>query len=459
MSKNISEEKSSYLGVDPIPRLLLRQALPAAIGFMVMSVNMVVDTFFVGQYIGELAIGAISVIFPISFLFSSIGMSIGIGGGSIVSRALGEGRKEKALLSFNNQITLTILLAIIALIVGLFLKIPILNAFGAKGGIMPLAISYFNIVLLGIPFLALSMMANNNLRAEGKAKVAMVALLIPSVLNIFLDYIFIDIMNWGIEGAGWATSISYIGCAIFIAYFYISGKGELKVIPQLFKIDIKIISEIFSIGSVNLVRQGTISLLAVVLNNTLYYYGNLKGGMGGEIAISVYGLATRMTMFALFPLIGIAQGFMPIAGYNFGAKKYERVSKVINTALTSGVIIASFIGGLLVFGADLIPHFFTKDQKLITFAPNAIFWIFSSTPIIVFHLIPPSFYQAIGKAKPALFLTLIRQGVFLIPLVIILPRYFGIEGVWYSYPISDILSAIICYSFLKGSTKKLTHSY
>ena len=362
MSKNISEEKSSYLGIDPIPKLLLRQALPAAIGFMVMSVNMVVDTFFVGQYIGELAIGAISVIFPISFLFSSIGMSIGIGGGSIVSRALGEGRKEKALLSFNNQITLTIILAIVALIVGLFLKIPILNAFGAKGGIMPLAISYFNIVLLGIPFLALSMMANNNLRAEGKAKVAMVALLIPSVLNIFLDYLFIDIMNWGMEGAGWATSISYIGCAVFIAYFYISGKGELKVIPQLFKIDKKIISEIFSIGSVNLVRQGTISLLAIVLNNTLFYYGNLEGGMGGEIAISVYGLATRMTMFALFPLIGIAQGFMPIAGYNFGAKKYERVSKVINTALISGVIIASFIGGLLVFGADLITYFHQRSK-------------------------------------------------------------------------------------------------
>ena len=153
-------------------------------------------------------------------------------------------------------------------------------------------------------------------------------------------------------------------CALFIAYFYISGKGELKVIPQLFKIDKKIISEIFSIGSVNLVRQGTISLLAIVLNNTLFYYGNLEGGMGGEIAISVYGLATRMTMFALFPLIGIAQGFMPIAGYNFGAKKYERVSKVINTALTSGVIIATFIGGLLIFGADLIPIYFHKIKNL-----------------------------------------------------------------------------------------------
>ena len=455
MSKKISEEKSSYLGRESIPKLLLKQALPAAVGFLVMSINMVIDTFFVGQYIGELAIGAISVIFPISFLFSSIGMSIGIGGGSIVSRALGEGKTEKALLSFNNQITLTIILAIIALFVGLFFKVPILNAFGAKGGIMPLALSYFSIVLIGIPFLALSMMANNNLRAEGKAIIAMVALLIPSVLNIFLDYIFIDIMNWGMEGAGWATTISYIGCASYIAYFYISGRGELKIRPALFIIKKEVVYEIFSIGSVNLVRQGTISLLAIVLNNTLYYYGNLVGGMGGEIAISVYGLATRMTMFALFPLIGIAQGFMPIAGYNFGAKKFLRVKQVINTAMVSGLVIATFIGGLFVFGAELIPHIFTKDEKLIKYAPNAIFWIFSSTPIIVFHLIPPSFYQAIGKAKPALFLTLIRQGVFLIPLVLILPRYFGIEGIWYSFPISDVFSAIICFYFLKRSTKKL----
>ena len=184
---------------------------------------------------------------------------------------------------------------------------------------MPLANTYFSIVLIGIPFLALSMMANNNLRAEGKAKIAMIALLIPSILNIILDYIFIDIFIWGMEGAGWATTISYIGCAIYIIFFYLSGRGELKVRLDLFKINRKIISEIFSIGSVNLVRQGTISFLAVILNNTLYYYQILKEEWVEKLP-SVYGLATRMTMFALFPLIGIAQGFMPIAGYNYGAK-------------------------------------------------------------------------------------------------------------------------------------------
>ena len=185
-----SSEKSSYLGTEPIPKLLFKQALPAAIGFMVMSMNMVVDTFFVGQYIGELAIGAISVIFPISFLFSSIGMSIGIGGGSIVSRALGSNNNPKAQLAFNNQISLTIFLAILAIIVGVFFKIPILDVFGAKGNIMPFADTYFSIVLTGIPFLALSMMANNNLRAEGKAKVAMIVLLIPSIVNVFRLHIY-----------------------------------------------------------------------------------------------------------------------------------------------------------------------------------------------------------------------------------------------------------------------------
>tara|TARA_B100001173_G_scaffold297165_1_gene293563 strand:- start:1126 stop:2499 length:1374 start_codon:yes stop_codon:yes gene_type:complete len=453
-----SSEKSSFLGTEKIPKLLLKQALPAAIGFMVMSLNMVVDTFFVGQYIGELAIGAISVIFPISFLFSSIGMSIGIGGGSIVSRALGNNDDKKAQLAFNNQISLTIFLAIIAIIIGVFFKIPILDIFGAKGEIMPFANSYFSIVLIGIPFLALSMMANNNLRAEGKAKIAMIALLIPSVVNIILDYIFIDIMDLGMVGAGWATTISYLGCAGYIIYFYLAKKAELKVKLVLFKLNKLIVSEIFKIGSVNLLRQGTISLLAIVLNNTLFYYGNLQGGMGGEIAISVYGLATRMTMFALFPLIGIAQGFMPIAGYNYGAKMYDRVNSVIKIALIYGFIIASFIGVILMVSSDFIPYIFTKDTKLIKHAPNAIFWIFSATPVIVFHLIAPSYYQAIGKAIPALLLTLTKQGVFLIPLVLILPIYFGIEGVWYSFPISDIISAGICFYFLRKSTSKLTLS-
>ena len=452
----LSSEKSSYLGTMPIPRLLLKQSLPAAIGFMVMSLNMVVDTFFVGQYIGGLAIGAISVTFPISFLFSSIGMSIGIGGGSIVSRALGSDQKDRAQLAFNNQIMLTLILAFLVISIGVFLKYPILDLFGAKDGIMPLADTYFSIVLIGIPFLALSMMANNNLRAEGKAKVSMIVLLIPSFVNVILDYVFIDLFEWGMSGAAWATTISHLGCAAFIIYFYVMGKGELKVIPILFKLKKDIIGETFKIGSVNLVRQGTISLIAILLNNTLYFYGSQTGGIGGEVAISVYGLATRMAMFALFPLIGIAQGFMPIAGYNYGANHFERVKSVINVSLIAGLAVSIVITAILLFSSNYIPYLFTKDPALIEHGPTAIFWIFSSTPILVFLLIAPSYFQAIGKALPALLLTLTKQGIFLIPMVFILPIFFGLEGIWYSFPISDSISAIICYYFLRKSSNKLT---
>jgi putative MATE family efflux protein len=451
-----ASENSILLGTAPIKKLLFNQAMPAAIGFMVMSLNMMVDTFFVGQYIpnGDLAIGAISVVFPISFLFSSIGMSIGIGGGSIVSRALGANDKSKALLAFNNQVCLTLFLAFLVVIVGVVYKTPMLDLFGAKGQIMEYADIYFSIVLVGIPFLAISMMANNNLRAEGKAKIAMVVLLIPSIVNIFLDYIFIDLMNYGMEGAGWATTISYLGCAAYIFYFYLAGKGEMKVIPEKFKLNKKIVSETLKLGSVNMVRQGTLSVLAIVLNTSLFKYGNLDG-MGGETAISVYGLAGRLVMFAFFPLIGIAQGFMPIAGYNYGAKNYERLKEVINAALIYGFIIAGFICLILIYSAEWIPYLFTKDVDLIKYSPDAIFWLFVTSPVVSFTLISPSYYQAIGKATPALLLTLTKQGLFLIPLVFILPMYYGINGIWYSFPISDIISAIICYYFLRRSIKRL----
>ena len=450
-----STNTSDVLGEKPIKKLLFTQSMPAAIGFMVMSLNMVVDTFFVGRYIGELAIGAISVIFPISFLLSAIGMSIGIGGGSIVSRALGSSNNEKAQLSFNNQICLTLVLAFLIILIGGFFSNPILNLFGAKGAIFPLADIYFSIVLIGIPFLAISMMANNNLRAEGKPKIAMVVLLIPSLVNIILDYVLIDYFRLGMAGAAWATTVSYLGCALYIFYFYLAGKGELKVVLSKFKLNKEIVTEIFKLGSVNLVRQATLSLLAIVLNTSLFFYGGKIPEMGGETAISVYGLASRLAMFAFFPLIGIAQGFMPIVGYNFGANKYNRVKETISLSLVYGFIIASIICFILTYFAPLIPQLFTHDKKLIHYSPDAIFWLFITAPTVVFHLIGPSYYQALGKALPALLLTITKQGLFLIPLVVVLPIYFGIDGIWYSFPISDILSAITCYYFLRKGVKKL----
>ena len=435
------------LGTQKINKLLIKQAVPATIGILVMSLNMIVDTIFVGQWIGVLAIAAITVILPIAFLISSIGMGIGIGGSSIISRALGANNTEKAFLTFGNQISLTVILAILFVTIGNVYSVPILNLFGAKGAILPIASEYFNIIIYGVPFLAFAMMGNPTIRAEGKPKFAMYAMMVPAVLNILLDILFIKIFDWGMWGAGLATSIAYASCGMYILYFFLSTKSELKIIPKNFKLNFKIVLEIFQLGGVSIVRQGAISILMIVLNFSLFKYG-------GEIAIAIFGIINRVLMFAYSPIIGISQGFLPVAGFNIGANKNKRVQQTIKKSIWFGTIIGTLVFiGIFLFKEELI-WIFTNDTTLLDKTPNAMFIVFLATPIITMQLIGSAYFQAAGKALPALFLTLLKQGIFLIPLAYLLPKYYGIEGVWLSFPISDLLSTTITVLVLKREIDK-----
>jgi putative MATE family efflux protein len=435
------------LGTQKINKLLIKQAVPATIGILVMSLNMIVDTIFVGQWIGVLAIAAITVILPIAFLISSIGMGIGIGGSSIISRALGANNTEKAFLTFGNQISLTVILAILFVTIGNVYSVPILNLFGAKGAILPIASEYFNIIIYGVPFLAFAMMGNPTIRAEGKPKFAMYAMMVPAVLNILLDILFIKIFDWGMWGAGLATSIAYASCGMYILYFFLSTKSELKIIPKNFKLNFKIVLEIFQLGGVSIVRQGAISILMIVLNFSLFKYG-------GEIAIAIFGIINRVLMFAYSPIIGISQGFLPVAGFNIGANKNKRVQQTIKKSIWFGTIIGTLVFiGIFLFKEELI-WIFTNDTTLLDKTPNAMFIVFLATPIITMQLIGSAYFQAAGKALPALFLTLLKQGIFLIPLAYLLPKYYGIEGVWWSFPISDLLSTTITVLVLKREIDK-----
>ncbi len=448
-------KKSDLLGTEKIGKLLASQAIPAAIGFMLMSFNMIVDTFFVGQYIGKLAIGAVGVVTPIAFLMSSVGMAIGVGGSSIVSRALGAKEQDKVQLAFNNQIGLTIVISFLLSVLGYLFMDEILVAFGALGDLKPDAITYYSRLLIGIPFLSIAMMGNNNLRAEGKPQMAMLVLLVPSVFNMLLDYVFIILLDYGMEGAAWATSISYISSFAGVAYYYLAKRGELQIDVTLFKPNLKITSEIFSIGSVSIVRQGAISLLTIIINQKLFYYG-VQEGINGEDAITVYTIVNRIAMFAFFPLIGIAQGFVPIVGYNYGAQQYDRVKEAIKTALVYGFFISVLLCGVLIVGSNYIPILFSKDAEIITYTPNAIFWIFLATPVVIFQLIGASYFQALGNGKMALLLTLSKQLFFLIPLLYITPPFYGLNGIWYAFPIADILSALLCSFFLWQGVRILT---
>ena len=223
---NVSADQ---LGSEPIGKLLIKQAVPASIGILVMSLNVLVDSIFVGNWIGSIAIAAINVVLPVSFFIAALGMSVGIGGSSIISRALGSNHKEKALKTFGNQIALTLFITIGMVILGLTYVDAIIPAFGGKGSIFEPAKIYYTIVLYGVPFLALCMMGNTVIRAEGKPKFAMIAMIIPSIGNLVMDYVFIYIFDWGMAGAAWATTIGYLLCFSYVLYFFVSKNSELKI--------------------------------------------------------------------------------------------------------------------------------------------------------------------------------------------------------------------------------------
>ncbi|OIP51573.1 MAG: MATE family efflux transporter [Flavobacteriaceae bacterium CG_4_8_14_3_um_filter_34_10] len=433
--------RSENLGTKPIGKLLLQQALPASIGILVMSLNILIDTIFVGNWIGSIAIAAINVVLPVSFFIAALGMSIGIGGSSIISRALGSKNQEKALKTFGNQITITVFLCTLLVVVGLIYINDLIPAFGGKGEIFEPAKIYYRIVLYGVPLLALCMMGNTVIRAEGKPKFAMIAMIIPSVGNLVLDYLLINVFDMGMAGAAWATTISYGMCFSYVLWFFLSKNSELKLNSSHFGIDFSILKEISSLGFVTLARQAVVSITYLLMNNILF-------DLGGESSVAVYAIIGRMLMFALFPVLGVTQGFLPIAGYNYGANLHPRVRESINKAIMYASFVALFVFGFIMFFAEEIVSVFTTDSRILADTPNAMRWVFAAIPIIAIQLIGAAYFQAIGKAIPALLLTLTRQGFFFIPLVLILPTYFGELGVWISFPIADLASTIVTGYFL-----------
>ncbi|MFI1744837.1 MATE family efflux transporter [Thalassobellus sediminis] len=447
----MSKIASQDLGTQPIGKLLIKQAVPASIGILVMSLNVLVDTIFVGNWIGVRAIAAINVVLPVSFFIAALGMSIGIGGASIISRALGANNNVKALKTFGNQITLTLLLTITFVVFGLWFVDTIIPAFGGKGAIFAPAKIYYKIVLYGIPVLALNMMGNAVMRAEGKPKFGMYAMMIPSVGNLLLDYIFINVLDFGMEGAAWATTISYVLCFLFIFWFFMSKRSELKIDFSHFGLNLGIVSEIGALGFVTLSRQAVVSITYLLMNNILYDFG-------GETSVTAYAIVGRMLMFAMFPVLGITQGFLPIAGFNYGALNYARVRKTINIAIKYATILATLVFVLLMVFPEAITKMFTTDVSVLRQTPGAMRWVFAATPIVAVQLIGAAYFQAIGKAKPALLLTLLRQGFFFIPLIFILPKFYGELGVWISFPIADVLATLVTAYFLNREVVKTLKS-
>ena len=407
-----------------------------------MSLNILIDTIFVGHWIGSHAIAAINVVLPVSFFIAALGMSIGVGGSSIISRALGSKINEKALKTFGNQVTLTLSLTISFVIFGLYYIDEIIPVFGGKGAIYQSAKTYYKVVLYGVPMLALSMMGNTVIRAEGRPKFAMYAMVIPSITNLILDVVLIKTLGLGMLGAAWATTGSYALCFLFIAWFFVSKNSEMKLQVKHFFLKSSVVSEIASLGSITLSRQAIVSLTYLLMNNILFDFG-------GVTSVTAYAIVSRMLMFALFPIFGITQGFIPIAGYNYGANNYARVKQSISIAVRYSILLSTLIFVVLFSMPEQITKIFTTDISVIKKTPSALRWVFAATPIISVQLIGAAYFQSVGKALPALLLTLSRQAFFFIPLIFILPLYYGELGVWIAFPVSDLLSTFLTAYFLR----------
>ena len=448
---------SVSLGTESISKLLIQQAVPASIGILVMSLNMIVDTIFVGRWLGPLAISAITVVIPVTFFIGAIGLAVGIGGTSVLSRALGADDHDKALKVFGNQITLTLLSSGLLACIGLIFQHQLIEFFGADESFKELALTYYRIVLYGIVMLAMCMMGNNVIRAEGKPKFAMYAMMLPAIGNIFMDWILIKVFDMGMEGAAWATFISYAVCFAFIFWFFMV-KSELRLTLQSFFLNRNLVKEINALSFVTLARQGTIAVLTVLLNNVLITHGD-------ALDVASYGIISRMLMFALFPVIGVNQGFLPIAGYNYGARKFDMVRESINTSIKySGALALLIFIIIMAFPSEIVSIFISNSDgmdaatlannaEILERTPTALRWVFAATPVIVIQLIGASYFQAIGRATPALLLSLTKQGFFLIPLLFILPPMIGILGVWIAFPIADVLSTLLTGYYLNKAVR------
>lgn len=431
---------SKFLGEEKITKLLFRQALPATIGMLVMSLYNIVDTIYIGKGIGTLALAGVSVSLPIIMLFLAISLTIGIGAASIISRSLGSGNLEKVKDTLGNYILMLVVFSSIIVSLGYTFLTQIINFFGATPDIFNYAIEYASILLPGAIFFIFISSANNIIRSSGHAKNAMFSMLIGAVINLILDPIFIFYLNLGVKGAAYATVISWMISAIYILYYYFK-INTIKINLKHLRLKVSIAKEILAVGASSFARQLSASIMIIVVNVALATFST-------SLAIAAFGIISKLTMFITMPLFGIIQGMQPIIGFNWGGKKYNRVKEtlLLSIKITSIFSLISFIF-LILFPVTIV-SVFTKDIELINLASNALKIVILMLPLIGIQLVAGGFYQSLGKARAAFILSILRQMILLVPLVLILPIYYKLPGVWYSFPISDFLAFLITIVFI-----------
>ena len=438
------------LGEEKISKLLMEFSIPAIIGMVVNTLYNIVDRMYIGNIkdIGGLALTGVGITMPIMTIIMAFGMLIGIGTSARISLKLGEHKREEAEKHLGNAFTLIIVASVLITIIGLVFMHKILGLFGASADTEIYAREYMQIIFFGTIFNMLSFGLNHSIRSDGSPKVAMLSMLIGAGTNIILDPIFIFVFGMGVRGAAIATVISQIVSAIWILYYFTKGKSNLKIKREYLSLDKAIVLSIFSIGVSPFSMQIAQSVVQVLANNALKTYG-------GDLAIGAMTIINSVAMIFMMPIFGLNQGSQPIIGYNYGAEKYKRVKQAVKSATIVATIIVS-IGWIITQAAPhLLISIFNRDEQLVGIASTGMRIFLFMLPVVGAQVISSNYFQSIGKAKISMFLSLLRQVILLIPCLIILPKIFGLTGVWLAGAVADGLSSLITLIIFSMSVRKL----
>lgn len=429
---------------EPVRQLVLKYSIPAIIGMIVVALYNAIDRMFIGNIpnIGDLAIAGVGVTMPISSLIIAFEMLVGIGASTVIANKLGQGKKEEAEHVLGNTFTLGIIVGLIFTIGGFLGLEPILKMMGAGQESMVYAKSYAEIILLGVTPYIVGFALNTTIRANGNPRLAAATLIVSCLLNIVLDPLFIFGFKWGIQGAAWATIISQCIVTVWVLLYYTKGKSNLKLRKTYFKLENQYVKSILTIGASAFAMQVAASLVQLAANNALKTYG-------GDLAIGAMAAISSIAMMFTMPVHGINQGTLPIVGFNYGAGLKQRARQAFFFAMWLAIGILT-VGTILVeiFPAAAI-KLFGSSEELIDIAVSGIRIYICMLPLSAIALTGANYFLAMGKAKESMFLGLLRQVIIFIPLVIILPKFMGLKGVWVAQALSDGLAAFITILFLR----------
>ncbi len=445
-------KKIDELSEAKIGKLLLKYFIPAFIGIFANTLYNIVDRIFIGQGVGAEALSGISIIFPVMLIMMAFGMLIGIGTGVYVSINLGKKDFDGAEKTLGTGFLFMMVTSAVIMVVIYLLKVPILRSFGATEETFQYANDYLDIILGGVFFMVIGFSLNNVIRSEGNAKIAMVSMILSSITNLILDPIFIFGFGMGVKGAAYATIISMFVLMVWVLLHFRSKRAVILLRGRNIRINWKILGQIVAIGMAPFSMQIANSFVQGLINKQLIIYG-------GDLAVGAMGIINSVAMLVVMSIIALNMASQPIIGFNFGAKSVSRIRETLRISLTAATVIAivAFVVTEAIPGT-IIKLFNSDSEELYTITIRGLRLMLLALPIVGFQIVASNFFQAVGKAKLAMFATLFRQIIGLIPLLLVLPGFWGIDGIWLSYPISDSMSAIVVGLILWREWKRLPES-